>query len=257
MPMPSRRCACFSPASLATAALLLAGSAGLPGCQGTGRQVGATVNQKVSNTLDNYAVHRNRGYEQYRAGDYRNAAESFRAAADRASSDVASHYWWAVSLINLGQYADAQLPLEQAWAITSDDGSYVSRILDRLAEVYFQQGRTEKLYAFLDETIERYGRESRDFQRKAYYLTKSGDLDGAKLAFVKAANFAEPGDASPYVSLADFYESVGQSSNARTALRYAYFIDPEYPNLPGRLAGYGVVLGPSAGLQPPRPLTID
>ncbi|MEM1444551.1 MAG: tetratricopeptide repeat protein [Planctomycetota bacterium] len=241
---------------LTVAPLLLAASA-LSGCNQTRTQVGDAVDQKVTDTLDNYAVHRNRGFEQYRAGDYRNAAESFRAAADRAASDVASHYWWAVSLINLGQYSNAQLPLEQAWAITPDEGSYTTRILDRLAEVYFQQGRSEKLYTFLDETIVRYGRQSRDFQRKAYYLTKSGDLDGAKLAFIKAANFAERGDASPFVSLADFYESVGQSDNARTALRYAYYIDPEYDNLAGRLAGYGVVLGPAAGLEPPSPLTMN
>jgi tetratricopeptide (TPR) repeat protein len=237
----------------ATAGLLLAGATVLPGCEGFGQRVGT----KVQSTLDNYAVHRNRGFEQYRAGDYRAAAESFRAAADRAASDVASHYWWAVSLINLGEYADAQLPLEQARAITSDTGPYVDRILDRLAEVYFQLGRTETLYEFLDETIVEYGRRSRDFQRQAYFMTKLGDLDGAKLAFIKAAHFADPGDASPYVALADFQESIGQRDKARRALRYAYFINPEYDNLAQRLAGHGVVLGPAAGLEPPRPLTLD
>ncbi|MEM8781420.1 MAG: tetratricopeptide repeat protein [Planctomycetota bacterium] len=241
-------------AGLPVATCLLAAVVALPGCKNARDHVSHTVDRSVTGTLDNFAVHRNRGYEQYRAGDYANAAESFRAAADRSSSDVASHYWWAVSLINLGQYADAQLPLEQAWAITDDDGPYTSRILDRLAEVYFQQGRSEELYTFLDEAIVRYGRQTRDYARKAFYLTKSGDLDGAKLAFIAAANFAEPGDAGPYVSLADFFESVGENPKARVALRYAYFIDPEFENLAGRLAGYGVVLGPAAGLQPVLPL---
>lgn len=212
--------------------------------------------QKVSSTLDGYGVHRNRGYELYRAGDYTAAADSFKKAADRNGADVASHYWWATSLLNLGRFDDAQLPLEQAWAISSEQSEYLPRILDRLGEVYYQQGRVEKLYSFLDEVTTRYHHQSRDYQRQAYYMVKTGDLDGAKTAFIKAANFAGPGDATPYVALADFYESVDQPANAKLVLRYAYAINPEAAEVAGRLRGYGVVLGPAAGLTPPRPLVL-
>ncbi len=220
----------------------------VPGCE--------SAKQKVANTFDGYAVYRNRAYDLYRAGKFDQAAVQFKEAAARNGADVASHYWWGTSLMNLARYDDAQLPLEQAYAITDADGAYTARILDRLAEVYFQQQRYEKLHAFLDEVTQRYHQQTRDFLRQAYYQVKTGDLDGAKLAFTKAANFAEPGDASPYVALADFYESVRQPDNAKLVLRYAYHINPEYKDVPGRLRGYGVVLGPAAGLEPPQPLVL-
>ncbi len=221
---------------------------GAAGCEAT--------KDKVARTLDGSGVHRNRGYELYRAGDYAAAAESFKKAADRNSTDVASHYWWATSLMNLSRFDEAQLPLEQAWAIASEKSEYLPRILDRLAEVYYQQERYEKLHAYLEEVTERYRHQTRDYQRQAYYLTKTGDLDGAKTAFIKAANFAQRGDATPYVALADFYESVNQPDHAKLVLRYAYAVNPDAANVGGRLRGYGVVLGPAAGLEPPRPLVL-
>ncbi len=237
------------PVAFFLTATVLAGSMALiPGC--------TPVKQKISRTLDGAAVYSNRAYDLYRAGKYEAAAQQFQEAASRSASDVASHYWWGTSLMNLGRYDEAQLPLEQAWAITTEEGSYTARILDRLAEVYFQQQRHEKLHVFLKEVTAQYHQQSRDFLRHAYYQTKTGDLDGAKLSFIKAANFADTGDASPYVALADFYESVNQADAAKTVLRYAYWINPQTKNVAGRLRGYGVVLGPAAGLVPPRPLVL-
>ncbi len=209
--------------------------------------------QQVVEALDNYALYRNRGFEQYKAGNFAGAAASFREASNRRGRDVTSLYWWATSEMNLGRYNEAQFPLEQAYAIAPDHPEWTARVLDRLAEVYFQQGRQEKLRSFLTETTEQFGRNTRDFQRQAFYLLKIGDLDGAKLSLRKAAYFAPAGDASPYVAMADFYEAVNDQPSARQSLQYAYYIDPETPNVAARLKGYGIVLGPSAGLQPPSP----
>ena len=198
-----------------------------------------------------YAANRNKGYGLYQDGRYEAAADQFRAAAEKNGADVASHYWWGVSLINAGRPGDAQFPLEQALAVAPDHPDWTPRVLDRLASVYEAQGRPEKLYALLDDAIARGNQDPRDFNRKAFYLTRVGDFDNAEDALLKAAAFSEPTDPEPYVLLADFYEFVNNRPAARRNLRHAYFIDPDRPELAGRLKGHGVVLGPAAGLRPP------
>lgn len=208
-------------------------------------------------TLGSYARYSNRGSELFRAGDYEGAAEQFREAANRSASDVSSHYLLGVSLIKLGRYGQAQRPLEQAMAVASRTSTFNGRIRDRLAEVYYQQGRIEKLHAFLEEAVAEGGQRPRDYLRQANFLQRTGDLDGARLALRKAAYFSDPGDPQPHLELADFYELIGDTEAARRSLRHAYFLQPDHPEVGPRLEGYGVVLGPAAGLRPPAPATLE
>ena len=208
----------------------------------------ACVGSPAANT---FAANRNLGYELYQQGRYEAAADQFRAAAEKNGADVASHYWWATSLLNADRHNDAQFPLEQALTLQPNHPEWTPKVLDRLAQVYEAQDRPEKLYALLDDAIATGNQNPRDYERKAYHLTRIGDFDNAEVALKKAAEFAEPTDAAPYVLLADFYESVNNRPAARQHLRHAYFIDPEHPEVAGRLQGHGVVLGPSAGLRPP------
>ena len=231
MPAPPRRLPLL-------AALAVALPLGTTGCVG-------------GPSASTYAANRNRGYSLYQDGRFEAAADQFQAAAQKNGADVASHYWWATSLINAGRHGDAQFPLEQALAIAPDHPEWTPKILDRLASVYEAQERPEKLYALLDDAIARGNQNPRDFNRKAFYLTRIGDFDNAEDALKKAAAFSEKTDPEPYVLLADFYEFVNNRPAARQNLRYAYFLDPERPELAGRLKGHGVVLGPAAGLRPP------
>ena len=79
---------------------------------------------------------------------------------------------------------------------------------------------------------------------------QQGDIDQAKLAYRKAAFFALPGDAEPFLTLADFYESIGDTANAVTALRHAYTVTPKDRQIHDRLRRYGIVPGPTAQLPP-------
>ncbi|BAM04138.1 tetratricopeptide repeat protein [Phycisphaera mikurensis] len=198
-----------------------------------------------------FAANRNQGFTLYQAKRYEAAADQFRAAAQKNGADVASHYWWATSLINVKRFDDAQFPLEQALTLAPDDPKWTPKILDRLASVYEAQDKPERLYALLDEAIANGGQDPRDYNRKAFYLMKIGDFDNAEDALRKSAAFSEPTDPEPYVLLADFYESVNNRPAARQNLRYAYYLDPEHLDVAGRLLGHGVVLGPAAGLRPP------
>ena len=202
-------------------------------------------------TASTYAANRNQGYDLYKQGRFEQAADQFRASAEKNGADVASHYWWATSLINAGRFDDAQFPLEQALTLAPDDETWTPKILDRLASVYESRGDPAKLYALLDQAIADGNQNPRDFERKGFYLIRVGDYDNAEVALLKNAEFSPPTDAAPYVLLADFYESVNNRPAARRNLRHAYFIDPEFPDVAGRLEGHGVVLGPAAGLRPP------
>lgn len=198
-----------------------------------------------------YAANRNRGYELYRQGRFEAAADQFRAAAEKNGADLASHYWWATALINAGRFDDAQFPLEQGLVLAPDHPQWTPKMLDRLAAVYEAQNEPEKLYVLLEEAIADGNQNPRDFERKAFYLIRQGDWDNAESALRKVAEFSPPNDPQPYVLLADFYETVNNRPAARRNLQHAYYIDPEFPDVAGRLDGHGVVLGPSAGLRPP------
>ena len=79
-------------------------------------------------------------------------------------------------------------------------------------------------------------------------LMEQGDIDQTKLAYRKAALFAKPGNAEPFLTLTDFYESIGDTANAVTALRHAYTITPKDQQIHDRLRRYGIVPGPTATL---------
>ena len=50
-----------------------------------------TVALTGCDTIGSHAAHRSKGLELYRAGDYAAAADRFQQAADRNSTDLASH----------------------------------------------------------------------------------------------------------------------------------------------------------------------
>lgn len=197
-------------------------------------------------------VLRQQGYDAVRAGDYGLAREKFTLAAERLPNDYLAQYHLGVVQLELDQPLDAQLALERALAVRRDDRVLTPKILDKLAEALFRQDRVESLHAFLADVVRKH-RTTADYLRQADYLAKTGDLDTAQLAFRKAAYFAEPGDAAPYLAVANFYEVINDVPNAIKALRHAYYIYPEHPKLPDRFRRFGLVPGPTLRLEPPKP----
>jgi Flp pilus assembly protein TadD len=124
-------------------------------------------------------------------------------------------------------------------------------ILDGLAEALLRQERTAELYAMLEEATKNYGA-SHDYIRQAVYIGRSGDADGAVVAFRKAAFFAPADDPTPFLAAADYYESIGDNPQAVTALRNALYVKKNDPAIGARLREHGVIPGPAAELQPIR-----
>jgi len=201
----------------------------------------------------NHVVYRELGFEDYRAGHYAEAAEDFREATNKKPSDYQSQYYLGAALLKDGQAIAAQTPLEQALDLTRDDPSWRPRVADSLAESYYKQGRIETLYGFLDDMVRTYHQQPVDYLRQAKYLGVMGDADGQRLSLQKAAYFAQPGDAEPYLAIADFYLTVNDVPNTIQALRYGHYVQPDNEEIKNRLRGLGVVPGPTAADVPPKP----
>lgn len=200
---------------------------------------------------------RQKGYTAMRQGDLNLAHHHFARAAQKSPHDYLSHYYLGTVLLKQGRPQDAQLELERALVLRPYDPEMPERskdLRDKLAEAMFQQGpvRYDALHNFLDEQA-RYSGKPEDYIRQARYLAKTGDIDSAKLAYQKAAYFAPKGDATPYLAIADFYAEHNNIPEAVASLKYAYFVDPENPDVANGLRKYGIVPGPTVAVEPPKP----
>ncbi len=193
---------------------------------------------------------RKHGIEAFDRRQIHEADLHFSQAVEQDPSDWKSLYYLGRVRLVQNQLFDAQLLLERALAVRRDHDQ-TPDILDALAQTLYQHGRVQQLHQLLQQAVADYGA-SRDFMRQGHYLMQLGDRDGAKLAYRKAAFFAAPDDAGPFVALADFYESIGDTPNAITALRHAHAIQPRDQQLRDRLRQHGIVPGPTAALTPAR-----
>lgn len=201
----------------------------------------------------NHVTYRERGYDDLRQGDTTSAVEDFRKAVEITPSDYRSQYYLGHCLNQMGDPIAAQVPLEQALAIRAEDPEWTPRIADALAESYFLQDRYETLYAFLEDQVQTYHQNTRDYLRQAKYMGKMGDADGQKTALQKAAYFAPPGDETPYIAIAEFYLSVNDIDNAVQAYRFGYYVNPKSEAVKNGLRGQGIIPGPTIADAPPKP----
>lgn len=191
---------------------------------------------------------RKEGVERYNGKELTIADEHFSQAVEQDPTDWKSLYYLGRVRLEQRRAYDAQLLLEKAMELRHH-GPETADILDALAQALSDRGRLGQLHTFLASAVQDYGT-SRDYTRQGRYLQKLGDVDGAKLAYRKAAYFAPNDDASPFIALADFYDSIGDTGNAVIALRHAYAVTPTDPELQDRLRRHGIVPGPTSGIAP-------
>lgn len=190
--------------------------------------------------------------EEMSQGDYVAARNRLSEVTQHARSDWESHYYLGLCLLELNEPVQAQTQLGQALAVQDRNPEWTPQILDAMAQSLFDQDRPDELYAFLRAQIDRYGT-WQDYARQARFLAKAGDVDGAALAYRKAAYFSKNRDENIYLEIADFYESIGDQGRAAQALRWAYWINPGHLQIPGRMRRLGIVPGPTQREQPPTP----
>lgn len=195
---------------------------------------------------------REKGDAAFYAGNYDEAHHQYNRVISHRPTDHRAQFQLGETYMRLGQPRRAQIAYERAYDLRKHDPEWNPRILDRLAESIYQQDRPERLQAFLEDTVREHGT-TRDRLRQAEYLVRIGDLDGARLAYRQAAFFSPADDPRPYLAVADFYESLGDTRNAIRALRWAHFADPRDPDIAERLRRHGITPGPTAAEAPPKP----
>ncbi len=171
-------------------------------------------------------------------------------------NDVEAQYRLGQTYLKLNEPRKAQIALEEALALSIEDREMRPQILDLMAESLYQQERYDRLYGFLQRAVESYGTTA-DYLRQGAYLQKMGDIDAAEAAYRKAAYFAKPGDVKPYLALAAFYDRINDPTKALQALRWAYYVNPQSPEVSDRLRDHGEVPGPTIAERPPQPETVE
>ena len=185
-------------------------------------------------------------------GDYATAEQKLLGVVDNDPSDWEGHYLLGLAYLGQQRPVEAQSQLELALAVKDRSKEQTPKILDALARSLEQQEQYDQLYAFLDAQIDRYeGWE--DYARKARFLAKANDIDGAALAYRQAAFFSRNETEKIYIELAEFYEGLGDYDKAIQALKWAYYINDENTSIPSRFRKLGVVPGPTLKEAPPQP----
>ena len=196
---------------------------------------------------------RHRGRSAYLGGNYERSRDFYAQAVRQNPTDVEAQYGLGRAHLELDQPRDAHLAFEEAMALASDDQNLMPRILDGLAEALYRLERQDRLHAFLQHCVERYGT-TRDYLRQGDYLARIGDMDGAEGAYRRAAHFAPDGEVEPFLALARFYENRNDMTKSVRALRWAYYVDPHNPEVVQRLRDHGLVPGPTVAEEPDRAL---
>ena len=185
-------------------------------------------------------------------GAYAAARERFYEVTQQSRADWEGHYYLGLCDLELGEPVRAETALRQALAVMDSSDQWTPRILDAVAQSQYDQNEIDRLYAFLRAQIDYYGT-WHDYARQARYLALVGDIDGAALAYRKAAYFSKNATEEIYIEIADFYESIGDQPHAVQSLKWAYWINPKHTQLPERFRKYGLVPGPTLREPPPTP----
>lgn len=260
-------------------AVLTAAALAMGGCAGGGsnrstassgsEEEGLTFSSAIeAMSAPSAEAYRLAGYRAYRDGNMDLAQDHFESAVYHRAGDWRSHYYLGlIGLEHLNDPLYASRHLEIAYEIrvakadvrSGDTNPYQptapwpnrGQIVEALAQSLHRQDDTARLFAFLHDVADQYGH-SQDYMRLARYFYKAGDPDGARTAYLQATRAAEPGDAHPFVALADFYDTLGDRGAALQELRKAYFVNPDHPGLGDKIRAHGLVPGPTVALPPRR-----
>lgn len=190
------------------------------------------------------------GFNAMDTGENERALAQFERAVVQNPTDWKAQLYLGKMLNKQGRPLDAQIVLERALAMRREHAE-TPQIIDELAESLFLQEQYEALHNLLASSASEHGTVYA-YLRQAEYLGKMREVDGARVAYAKAAHFAEPGDVQPYVRMAHFYHGIGDTAGEIRSLRYAHYVRPGDPNIASKLREHGIIPGPAAALQPQR-----
>ena len=219
----------FTPARLAAAAILIGVTLALGGCA---QERPLTRVREV-------------GDIKFGAGNYSGALTDYVEYERRKPDDVDVRLRLAETYLRSG---DAKAAREQMH-IVRDVKPAKEDSIEGLADALAAAGEQEELMLFLQKMTRERGGVS-DYMRLGTYAQQVGNVDEAQEAYLQAARLDGGKSSRIQLALADFYESLGDKSNALKRLRMAMYLDPKNEEIPARVRALGEIPGPSLAMPP-------
>lgn len=178
-------------------------------------------------------------------GDYVEAVGDFSEYCERKPGDNTVRLLLGEAYLKAGDPVKAREQLTTAY----DTDPACEPCADALAKAYFDAKENERLTLFLRRLASERQRES-DYLRLGIYASKLGNADEALQALNTAAAMDKGQTVAPQLALAEFYRSVGDTTNEVRRLRMAAYIAPGNAQMLARARELGEVVGPSFPLRP-------
>jgi len=231
------------PRTVGALALSVTTLVGLAGC---GNSSGGNQNSGMLAVTNTKAV-RDTGIRQYNAGEYTDAAGTFKNATRQDPRDYQSYAYLGDCYQQMGQQQQAI----QAYKTSLDtakrsyqgreDAAFRARTLDGLAGAIAKSGEVEINAA---QAAANSGANGEGWFLMAKIHRNMGDADSALDAYNRAALMG-PKDFYIAKDYGLFLEQAGQAKPAEKMLRRAYTIDSKDADVVAALRRIGVVPGPS------------
>ncbi len=189
---------------------------------------------------------RNQGLSLYHQGRYQAALSKFHAALQYNQSEPRGNYYAGAADFMLGRYEQAVYHYKLAWQVDPNYGNVKSA----MAEALIKEGKSNEALNFLEHDAALTGRVTGRL-RVARFYARLGDLDDARVNYMKAAVMARQNPAV-LVQVGKFFDRLGQKTQAARYYEQAYRDDPSYPGLVPMMLHDGVTIS-DALLSPPLP----
>lgn len=206
--------------------------------------VGCTPAKKVQRTLALNDLHINAAVAEER-GDWDRAYELWGEYVEQRPQSALAEYRLGQVEMQLGLYNQAVTHLRVAHDLEPGNLEY----LEALADALVVTGQDQQLLTLLRQTAEE-GPNGSGYLRTARYAQEAGMMDEAREALSLAIVNARGESAEPYLAMAAFSRTIGDSDEEVRNLRQALWFDRSDEMINTRLSELGMIPGPSLALQP-------
>ena len=205
---------------------------------------GCTPVSKIRRTLALSDIHIQAGVAESRGQD-ETALELWTEYVNRRPQSVLGEYRLGMVETRLGLYNQAAGHLRIAYDLTPGNLEH----LDALSQALLLGNQTESLMKLLRQTMDE-GKPGTGHLRLAHYAQQAGQMDEAREALILAIAQDQGESIAPYIAMADFSASIGDTVTEIEHLRMALWFDASDPEILARLESKGMIAGPSLVIDP-------
>ncbi len=192
---------------------------------------------------------RNEGLRLYHQGHYQAAVRKFDDALNYNQSEPHGNYYAGAADYMLGRYEQAIYHYKLALQTNPNYGQAKSA----LAQAYIKEGKPNEAMNTLERIAALTGRVG-DRLRVARFYARLGDLDDARVNYMKAATMA-PNDPVVLIAVGKFFDRIGRRKQAVGYYEQAYRMAPPTPGLVKLLSAHGATIYDALTAPPAAPST--